>query len=168
MKLYTIKDIRALKPCYDPVERGLCAEDWTGTAVDVLRAENVPAEDRIWLVSHWLDDRTNRLWACWCVRNTPLADGRVVWDLLTDERSRIVVEVTERYANGDATQAELAAARDAAGAAARAAAWAAAWDAAGAAARAAAGAAAWDAAGAAAWDAQIKHLIEMISEAETV
>jgi hypothetical protein len=174
LKLYTVSDIRKCNPCYDPVERGLCAEDWQGTVVDVLKAEQVPAEDRIWLVSRWLDDRTARLFACWCVRNTPLADGHVVWDLLTDERSRNAVEVAERYADGNATLGELNAARDAARAAAWDAAWDAARDAAWAAALAAALAAAWATAWAtardaawgsardSAWDAQIRHLIEMI------
>ena len=107
-------------------------------------------------VGAW-NDKTLRLFACWCVRQ--------VWHLLTDERSKTAVEVAEKFANGEATSEELAAAwdaawaaagaaagyaaRDAAWAAAGAAAWDAAWDAAGAAARAAA----WAAAGAAAWAA---------------
>lgn len=69
------------------------------------------------------DDRPLRLFAVWCVRNTPLSDGRKVGDLLTDPRSLAALEVAERYANGNATDDELAAAWDAA----RAAAWAAAW-----------------------------------------
>ena len=108
-----------------------------------------------------MPDKMARKFACWCVRNTPLADGRTVWDLLTDERSRNAVVVAERHAVGKATDEALAAARDAAWDAAGAAAWdaagVAAWAAARAAARAAAGAAAWDAARAAAqaaaWDA---------------
>jgi hypothetical protein len=57
----------------------------------------------------WMADagRELRRFACWCVRNTPLHDGRVVWDLLTDERSRAAVEVAERYADGLATDDEL-------------------------------------------------------------
>ena len=87
-------------------------------------------------------ERELRLFACWSVRNTPLADGRTVWDLLADKRSQTAVEVAERYADGLATYDELAAARDAAWDAARAASWNAAW------------AAAWNAA----WDAQNLHL----------
>lgn len=103
-----------------------------------------------------------RLFAVWCARQVPQSDICLQ-----------TLDVAERFANGQATARELAAAwdaaRDAAGAAAiaaasytaweatRAASWAAALDAAGAAARDAARAAAWDAASdaarAAAWDA---------------
>ena len=85
-----------------------------------------------------LEAKMCRLFACWCARNTPIADGRKTWELLTDERSKNAVLVAERFANGEVTGQELAAAR----AAARAAAWVAAWD--------AARDAAWDAALAAA------------------
>jgi hypothetical protein len=47
------------------------------------------------------------LLACGIVRNTPLADGRTVWDLLTAERSRNAIETAERWANGNATDEEL-------------------------------------------------------------
>ena len=129
------------------------------------------------------DEKKLRLLACRFVRETPLADGRKVWDLLTDERSRNAVVVAERFVRGATTSAELAAARaaawaagdaawdaawaagvaavDAAGVAAGDAAWAAAW-AAGAAARDAAWAAG-AAAGAAAGDAQCKIIREMFS-----
>ena len=90
------------------------------------------------------NDIALRRFACWCVRETPLADGRKVWDLLTDERSRRAVEVAEAFCDGRATQEELDNAWDAA--------WDAAWVAR-AAARAAAWDAAWNAARAAAWNA---------------
>ena len=92
------------------------------------------------------DDRTLRLFAVWCARNTPMSDGRKVRDLLTDPRSLAALEVAERHANGNATDGELAAARAAARAAAG--------DAAG----AAAGAAARDAARAAQAD-QLRKMI---------
>lgn len=41
-------------------------------------------------------DKIARLFACWCARNTPLPDGRTVWDLLVDERSRRGVEAAEQ------------------------------------------------------------------------
>lgn len=86
-------------------------------------------------------DTVLRKLACRFVRETPLADDRKVWDLLTDERSRIAIEVAELYADGKATETEMAAAADAAYAAARAAVRAAAF----AAAAAALAAAAYDA-----------------------
>ena len=81
-------------------------------------------------------DSSLRKLACRFVRETPLSDGRKVWDLLTDERSRKAVEVAEAYADGKATAQELetacaayaaayAVARDAAYTAAYAAAYAA-------------------------------------------
>jgi hypothetical protein len=104
-----------------------------------------------------LTDRELRLFAVWCARQ-----GQ---HLLTDPRSINAIDVSERYANGEATDEELAAARDAARAAFWAAeegaAWAteegAAWatdrDAADAAASAAARTAVLAAEGAAAWAA---------------
>lgn len=116
------------------------------------------------------DDRTLRMFAIWCARNTPMSDGRKTGDLITDPRSLAALEVAERYANGNATDGELAAAWAAAwvaagaaeGDAAGATAWASAWAAAGAAARAAT----WAAARAAACDtaraAQADQLRKMI------
>ena len=66
-----------------------------------------------------IDPVTARLLACRFVRETPLADGRMVWNLLTDERSRAAVIVAERFARGAASDDELSAARSAAADAAR-------------------------------------------------
>jgi hypothetical protein len=101
----------------------------------------------------WMADATESLhrMACWSVRNTPLPDGRKVWDLITDQRSKRAVEVKESWLEGKATDAELAAAWDAAWAAARDAARDAAW------------AAAWDAAWAAAWAAQNTELERLLA-----
>lgn len=61
-------------------------------------------------IETWNEQKA-RLFACWCVRNTPLYDGRTVWDLFTDKRLHNAVEVAERYANGGATKEELMVAR---------------------------------------------------------
>lgn len=116
MNTFTIEDIRKLNPCYNPSK--FLPETWTGTALDILNVEACPAEDRLWVVCHdgWIYDRTLRLFAVWCARQ--------VEHLMTDERSKTALNVAERYANGQATDEELAAARAAARAAANAA-WAA-------------------------------------------
>lgn len=54
------------------------------------------------------DDRTLRLFAVWCARHTPLGDGRITGDLCTDPRSLAALEMAERHAHGQATDAELA------------------------------------------------------------
>ena len=109
-KTLTWSDFDQHKPCYSPSES---YGEWSGTILDLLRREDIPAEDRIWAATRpgILDDKTLRLLACKCVRE--------VWHLLTDERSRRAVEVAEKYAVGEATDEELAAASDAAWAAAR-------------------------------------------------
>jgi hypothetical protein len=113
--------------------------------------------DAVWCLRAVEDhDREIRLFAVWCARR--------VQHLMTDQRSLNAVDVSERYANEQASAEELKAARaaagEAAGEAARAAAWEAAGDAAGAAraaartaARTAAWGATWEAAGAAAGEA---------------
>jgi hypothetical protein len=109
-------------------------------------------------------DSTLRKLACRFVRETPLSDGRMVWDLLTDDRSRRAIEVAEAFANGKATESELsaayAAAYSAACVAAEAAAYAAAYSAACVAAEAAADAAAEAAAWAAACVAAARYTVD--------
>jgi hypothetical protein len=114
MKTITIADIRSWHPCYDPSRH--LPEGWSGTALDLLRCEQIPPTDRLWAVlrEEALDDTELRLLACAYVRETPLDDGRMVWNLLTDHRSRAAVEVAERYARGEATNDELFAAYEAA------------------------------------------------------
>ena len=103
----------------------------------------------LWILEHTkpMPDKMSRLFACWCVRNTPMKYGRTTWDLLTDERSRNAVVVAEAFAAGKATKAELVAARDAARDAA--------WDTAGVAARDAA------------WVAQCREIRRLIPNIDT-
>ena len=138
-------DVTAIEFCsqFDACDDGVdwCADNslLDGPMSALWEREDLKPDWRIWVATRKgvLSDRDARMFACWCARQ--------VWHLLTDERSRAAVEVAERYANGDATKADLSAARAAAGDAARDAAW---YE-------------AGDAAGDAAWDAQAQHLIEM-------
>jgi hypothetical protein len=71
----------------------------------------------VWLlnVTFLRDSKRYRQFACWCVRNTPLGNNQIVWDLLTDERSRNAVVVAEKYASdGMVTWRQLISANNAA------------------------------------------------------
>ena len=156
MKRYTIKGILAWNPCERYTEeylRELMGRRESVSLIEILAAD-VLAEDAVWAACHAMNDRQRRHFACDCAES--------VLHLANDPRSSEAVRVARLYADGRATDDELAAAwaaaRDAARDAARAAAWAAAWAAASAAARAARAAAwdaAWDAARAAAWNAAL-------------
>ena len=97
----------------------------SGDMVDVWEAM-IEQGKHAWLIwtatRPWVfPDAALRKLACRFVRETPLHDGRKVWDLLVDERSRKAVEVAEAYADGKATYEELQTAYTAADAAADAA-----------------------------------------------
>ena len=150
----TLNQIREQSPCSEGWTKLLrhlgktTADDAPLSIITILDSNGL--DDALWcLRAVENQDREIRLYAVWCARQ--------VQHLMTDPRSIAALDIAERFANGDATGEEMAAARDfawdaawAAGAAAwaaGAAAWAArdaAWDAAW-----AAGAAAWEAAGAA-------------------
>jgi hypothetical protein len=113
--------------------------EWRGESIDPGDKLVVGEARLVGRITAW-DERSARLFACDCA-------DRVVRLTGPDERCVDAIAVARRFAAGEATEEELAAARDAA----RDAAWGgAAWDAA----RGAAwGAAAWGAARAAAWGA---------------
>ena len=132
-----------------------CSEGWTKLLnhLGKTQSDDEPLELTTILKSNGLDD------AFWALRAVDGKDKEIrlmacdfaesVVYLANDERCNKAIEVSRKYANGEATVEELAAARAAAWAAARAAAK----DAARAAARAAAKDAAWDTARDAAWAA---------------
>ena len=149
----TLNAIRSKSPCSEGWKKLLAhlgksaADDEPLSLLTILDSNGL--DDAIWclraVTGH---DKEIRLFAVWCARQ--------VQHLMADQRSVNALDVAERFANGDATEEELEAARAAAGAAA--------WDAAGDAAWAAARAAARDAAGAAARDAQESKFRELIKE----
>ena len=154
----TLNQIREKSPCSSGWAKLLKhlsktqADDEPLSLITILDSNGL--NDAIWCLKA-VDgcDREIRLYAVWCARQ--------VQHLMTDKRSIDAIDVAERFANGLATENELAAARDAAGDAAGDAEWDAARAAGEAgAARSAAGAAA----GYAEWAAQEKRLRTVCAE----
>ena len=154
----TLNKIREYQPCTDGWQKLL-------TYLGKTKADDEPLEITTILDSNGLDDalwclraveghdKEIRLFAVWCARQ--------VQHVMTDQRSLDALDVAERYANGEATEAELDAAGDAA--------WSASWDAAWAD-RSAAWSASWDAAWAAraaVWSAAEGARDEMRKRQET-
>lgn len=94
---------------------GACLEgrEWALANCEDMQAvwSDMRSDWLVWVATRpgVLDDRTLRKFACLSVRQ--------VWHLLTDERSRRAVEVAERHADEQVTDADLAAASAAAWAA---------------------------------------------------
>ena len=180
----TLKQLRENKACVLGYNKVVCAlkgikyieretyirfkHDAPISLVSILESNGL--DDALWCLrvndAEW--SRDSRLFAVWCARQ--------VQHLMNDERSINALDVAEKFANGEATQDDLDAARVAAWDAAMAAASDAASDAARAAASDAARAAAWaarDAAWAAAWaaaraaarDAQSVRFLEVVGDA---
>jgi len=104
--------------------QGMAIAEQHETLTEAIRA--CPLEYKLWALGNLMPQRIRVGIAAHIVRHTPLADGRTVYDLMTDERSRAALDVCDRYAAGAATDDDLTAAW----AAARDAAASAAWDAA--------------------------------------
>ena len=127
----TLNKIRNFQPCQDGWKKLLAYLNKTKPDDEPLALttilESNGLDDALWcLCAVDGHDREIRLYAVWCARQ--------VQHLMTDPRSLVALDIAEQYANGEATQAKLAAAEDAAWAAAdgaagtaRAAAWTAAW-----------------------------------------
>jgi len=137
-------------------DAGPCQEGWAKLlkSLDKTKADDKPLPLTRIISSNGIDD------ALWCLRTINSYDAvwrlfavwscRQVQHLMTDERSLIALDITEQYANGEASLAELKTASAAASAAADAASAVASAAAAYAAADAASAAASADAASAAA------------------
>jgi hypothetical protein len=166
-------------------KHGPCADGWAKLLrhLGKTQADDEPLALATILDSNGLDDtlwclracdgidQEARLYAVWCARQ--------VQHLMKDPRSLAALDVAERHANGEATDKELTAARDAASVAAtdaatdaarataKAAASVAAWDAARGTASVAASVAAWDAASDAAWDPASEEAWDAARDAQT-
>ena len=111
MMMTTLRAIRLHSPCEDGWRKLLAhrgktqADDEPLSLLDILESNGL--DDAIWCLraveGH---DREARLYAVWCARQ--------VQHLMTDPRSVAALDVAEGYANGEASESELIAARDAA------------------------------------------------------
>jgi len=116
MTYTTLHKIRAHSPCADGWAKLLRhlgktqADDEPLAFATILDSNGL--DDALWcLRAVNRHEREVRLFAAWCARQ--------VQHLMTDPRPLAALDVAERYANGQATDEELAAAMDAAWAAAR-------------------------------------------------
>ena len=149
MKSITYEEFLKFNPCWLKTEEGAArlkkigAQKERWTALNILALDDVSAEDKLWAVlrEELIDVRTLHEFACWC------AEEALSHVENADERSWNVIKVKRAWLRGEASDAELSAARAAAWTAARDAAEAAAWI--------AAGAAIWDVAESSAWYATL-------------
>lgn len=164
MKTITYEDFVSFNPCWliDDEERDKHAEQLSGyrairdewSAIDILRLDEVDAEDRLWLVlrEELIDAPILHEFACRCAERALSRIDK------PDERSVAAIEAKRKWMRGEISDDAMAAARDVASDAERAAARAAAWS------------AAWSAARAAAWAAerewQVAELMRMLEEQE--
>ena len=99
MNDYTIKEfIEKFNPCEERAEWALAE---CSTMQEVF-AKAKPGW-RIWIAARpgIMSKKDLILWACKCVKKTPLANGGTVWDLLTDKRSKRAVKIAKKYAKGE-------------------------------------------------------------------
>ena len=147
----TLNQIRAKSPCQSGWTKLLAylgktkADDEPISIATILDSNGL--DDALWCLQAVKGrDREIRLFGVWCARQ--------VQHLMIDQRSIAALDVSERFANGEATNDDLSAA------------WSAAESAAWSAAESAARSAAWSAAESAAWSAQADRLRELCAEVE--
>jgi hypothetical protein len=104
----TLNKIRAHHPCREGWEDLLRVLNKTAADDEVIWIDQIldinGLDDAIWCLRAVENcDREIRLYAVWCARR--------VRHLMTDPRSIAALDVVERYARGEASDAELAAAR---------------------------------------------------------
>ena len=84
LPIKTIADIRSLLPCYDPSR--YLPEDWQGTALDILKVTDCPAQDRLFVVLQegWIDHKILRLFAAWVMGVAPEKVIESAWNAAGD------------------------------------------------------------------------------------
>ena len=105
MKKITAKEIWKYKPCQPWTIEKIAKFLGKGkTLLEVLGMTKVEPEDRIWCVTRFLPDKTNRAFAIWCAKSCKTSVKEI----------KDYIAIMERYWNGKATEEELRAADEAA------------------------------------------------------
>jgi len=105
MKKITAEMIMDKEPCEDWTEERVRKYIGKGkTLKEILEIKEVSEEDRIWCVTRFLPDKTNRAFAIWCAQQCR-TDVQEIKDY---------IKVIKRYYAGKATDEELMAAERAA------------------------------------------------------
>lgn len=96
MKTFTITDIRSFNPCYDPVLH--LAEDWAGTALDMLQHPTIPAIDKTWLCRRYevMNSKGLRLFAADCAERAQTYPKNYT----PDPRTLAAIQAARDFANG--------------------------------------------------------------------
>jgi len=98
MKKITVEMIMDKKPCVEWTEERVRGYIGKGkTLKQILTLKNVSSDDKIWCVTRFLPDKTNRAFAIWCAEQCK-TDVQQIKDY---------IKVIKRYYSGKATKAEL-------------------------------------------------------------
>ena len=97
-KKITVEDILDKEPCEEWTEERLRAKIGEGkTLLEILDMEDVSANNRIWCVAQFLDEKTNRAFAIWCARQCKF----------NIKEHNEYIDVIEKFYNNEATLEEL-------------------------------------------------------------
>jgi len=111
LRTVTLEQVLAMHPCIGATKIKAYARAAglkTGTALDVLKMENVSANHRIWTILHpeFLSDAIMWEFACWCAEDA-LQYVKEKYGIEPDQGSINAIETRRKWLKGEATDEEL-------------------------------------------------------------
>ena len=104
MNKITVEMIMAKEPCKEYPANKIAELVGEGKTLLELLDLNIPEKDRIWVVTRFLDDKTNRAFAIWCARQCKTKVKEI----------GTYIDTIEKFYDGEATEDEFWAADSAA------------------------------------------------------
>lgn len=99
MQLINSEYIRTLNPCEEGIENFETQyPNFEGTIVDILKLDNVPFDDKVWLATKVVDLKTLQLWSVECAESVLHIYEK---EFPNDKRVRECLEVTRKVINGE-------------------------------------------------------------------